>query len=450
MTKRASSASGSRRGGVAPGRDRRVDAVMNTLPSDVLINHLTGWSDRPPAADDPFQQVDLVFAAPGQLNQPGRMFDRLRFGGRFICVAESKADITELAKAYDATEVTGFRIEQSPTSVPAGGPFWRFWRRDRAWYFTARKMHLVRPNEYSSRFTYDVNLAPSEDAPDGYVVRKTIPSRKRVLKNLMHKFPNVDISELERRVDKLCGEVFPVFLTREARFLQQLQTDLPREFRTRVPRVVNITKDSRGFVTEMDMSWLRMGTETMSQLEFAIQAAELLHVLHEHAELMHLDLRLDNVLISRDGVSFVDFGSAAREGEDLSRNPLLRSLFQEIMQTSQIQRVLKRMAETGEVTSQSFLAVRGQADKKVDTFFLAVQMAKPVNNPDIAQLVDFDPRSREAKYIEQLTARVLRPPSDSRKRYDTAEDLLFGLQKIRQHLQNTPAEEQAHRETVAA
>ena len=162
-------------------------------------------------------------------------------------------------------------------------------------------------------------------------------------------------------------------------------------------------------------------------------------MLHEKVELMHLDLRLDNMLVSRDGVAFVDFGSAAREGEDLGRNPLLKSLFNEIMQTSEIQRVLSHMAKSGQVTSQTLLAVRGKADLKLDMFYLAVQMARPTTNPDIAQLVEFDAKGDEARLITQLCNHVLRPGEGDR--FETASDLLNGLKKIQRYLQNKTAAE---------
>ncbi len=71
-------------------------------------------------------------------------------------------------------------------------------------------------------------------------------------------------------------------------------------------------------------------------MEFARQAAELLHVLHDRAGVIHLDLRLDNFVLTEHGVGFVDFGSAVRCGEDLKANPMLGTIFGELMKTSQI------------------------------------------------------------------------------------------------------------------
>ena len=49
------------------------------------------------------------------------------------------------------------------------------------------------------------------------------------------------------------------------------------------------------------------------------------------------------------GVGFVDFGSAVRVNENLKQSPLLSSLFEELMRTSEIQRMMFRMTRTGEV-----------------------------------------------------------------------------------------------------
>jgi serine/threonine protein kinase len=65
----------------------------------------------------------------------------------------------------------------------------------------------------------------------------------------------------------------------------------------------------------------------LTQLEFARQSAELLAALHDAAGVMHLDLRLDNFVITDHGVGFVDFGSAVRVGEEFPEASLLSNLF---------------------------------------------------------------------------------------------------------------------------
>src|SRR5581483_4355134 len=94
----------------------------------------------------------------------------------------------------------------------------------------------------------------------------------------------------------------------------------------RVPHLIDMEKDDRGFVRRLRMNWLRNGGEPLAHMEFARQSADLLRIIH-------LDLRLDNFVVTPHGVGFVDFGSAVRDNEDLSRNPLLQSLFGELMRT---------------------------------------------------------------------------------------------------------------------
>ena len=110
--------------------------------------------------------------------------------------------------------------------------------------------------------------------------------------------------------------------------LKILERDLPKEFRDRVPRVLDLEQDGRGYVHRMWMTWLRQGsTAPLSQLEFSRQAAELLNVVHDTVGIIHLDLRLDNFVITPQGVCFVDFGSAVRVSENIHGNPMLSTIF---------------------------------------------------------------------------------------------------------------------------
>src|SRR6185295_5844733 len=99
--------------------------------------------------------------------------------------------------------------------------------------------------------------------------------------------------------------------------------------------------------------------------------------------------RLDNVVITEHGVSFVDFGSAVRVGEEFPEASLLFNLFDEMMRTSQIQRMLGKMTQRGEVTSEHIVASHQRVDKAVDFFYLAVQINAPLANPDFRGLVEF-------------------------------------------------------------
>ena len=149
---------------------------------------------------------------------------------------------------------------------------------------------------------------------------------------------------------------------------------------------------------------------------------------------MHLDLRLDNFVVTPRGVGFVDFGSSARIGEDISQSPMLTSLFGEMMRTSKIQRMLGRMLDKGQVTNHSFTCVHQKADPAIDTFYLALQINKPANNPHFAHLIDYDPASTQAQAISSLTAAVLRPKDQDQAPFQTAEDILRGIDRIRRRL----------------
>ena len=82
-------------------------------------------------------------------------------------------------------------------------------------------------------------------------------------------------------------------------------------------RLIDVEKDERGFVRSFKMTWLRNGGPKLPQMEFAHQAADLLRAMHDIARVIHLDLRMDNMVITDEGVGFIDFGSASRVGEEL-------------------------------------------------------------------------------------------------------------------------------------
>jgi serine/threonine protein kinase len=222
--------------------------------------------------------------------------------------------------------------------------------------------------------------------------------------------------------------------------LKILERDLPREFRNRVPRVLDLEQDGRGYVHRMWMTWLRQGSDTpLTQIQFARQAAELLNVVHDTVGIIHLDLRLDNFVITPEGVCFVDFGSSVRVGENIHGNPMLSTIFEELMRTSQIQRMLYKMKSSGLVTSQVISEAYQRVDKAVDLFYLAVQMNQPLNNPDFEGLVQFDLNSPEAKGIERLTHDILHPTDPTHPPYRTARDVMIGIRDLERELNNGSA-----------
>ena len=383
--------------------------------------------------------VDILFHQEDEPHFPDEVFGKLRWGGLFVYAARDLEHVASLPYRFAQR---GFVIVQDPTMVrqPILGlrlPF----ISPKLHYFVARKVFLIRPREVTERFTDHVELGPGgagvDSGPDGYVVSKQVPTLERVVARLRARFTDLPYAIVEKRARKFTEKIFPLFLTREAAMLKILERDLPREFRDRVPRVLDLEQDGKGYVHRMRMTWLRQGSETpLSQIEFSRQAAELLNVVHDTVGIIHLDLRLDNFVITPQGVCFVDFGSAVRVGENIHGNPMLSTIFEELMRTSQIQRMLYKMKSSGLVTSQVISEAYQRVDKAVDLFYLAVQMNNPLNNPDFEGLVEFDVNSAEAKGLERLTQDILHPADPMRPPFRTARDVLIGIKDLAKELKN--------------
>jgi hypothetical protein len=359
------------------------------------------------------------------------VFARLRWGGLFVYASSSRRRVVDLAKKFDHD---GFSLEEPPAFVKKPLAWLPFWG-SKVHYFVARKVHLIRPGEFTDRFTYHLELCRHETPQDeDRVVCKRVPTLESVVSRLKKKFPDVATEVLEKRARKFTERIFPTFLTREAAILLILQEHLPSRYAHRVPRVISMEKDIRGFVTSFRMNWLRNGGRPISQLEFALQAADLLRAVHDQAGVIHLDLRLDNMVVTEHGVGFVDFGSAARVGENVGTNPLVGSLYGELMRTSQIQRMLYSMTQTGQVTASHFTRQHGKVDRAIDLFYLAVQLTTPHANPDLAGLIQYDPTSDMALAISELSRLILRPPDPNDTSHRSAKDILRSLELIEQKL----------------
>jgi len=362
---------------------------------------------------------------------PEDIFSNLRWGGRAIIVSDSPQEINELAQRF--TRWGSFALEQSPSSIRKpilGLPIPYVGKLIH--YFTVRKIDLIRPGESSDRFTYHVRLTKRRPDDKQYIVVKSVPTVDRVISRLRAKFPDLPFDELRHRAQKFSDKIFPVFLTREAAMLKILQRDLPEKYRNRVPRCLGVEHDSRGFVRTLYMNWLSNGGRMLSQLEFAIQSTELLAALHDAAGVIHLDLRLDNFVITENGVGFIDFGSAVRGNETFADNSLLSTLYEEMMHTSQIQKMLCRMSDQGLVTADILRQGRNRVDKSVDLFYLTVQFNKPHINPDFVGLVSYNPKNFEARHIKCFTDQVLRPVDSAHSPFQSATDILQGLYKVRE------------------
>jgi len=409
--------------------DRLIDAVYRRVYQPKMNGFLSARS----SPGDSGPPVDFLFACGQDPKLPDEVFDRLLWGGLFIYVDRDAKRVRRIAQDYDGKR--GFILENP-------GSYTRIGRlgiclpglSTCVHYFAARKVNLIQPGQITERFTYQVELMPQPDAEHGYIVCKQVPTYADVVYRLRSRFPDAKESDIQARTTKLVDNVFPTFLTREAAILKILQTELPEPYRQHVPKALGVQKDENGFVRRLAMTWLRTGGPNLSQLEFACQSAKLLSVLHNSAKVMHLDLRLDNFVLTPNGVGFVDFGSSARIGENIEQSPMLTSLFGEMMKTSKIQRMLGRMLEKGQVTNNSFTCVHQKADPAVDTFYLALQINNPAHNPHFAHLVDYDPESLEARAISSLTAAVLRPKSQAESPFQTADDVLRGIERIRNRL----------------
>ncbi len=388
------------------------------------------WGEAGPTDDGP---VDFVFAEGGQSVTPEDVFPLLRWGGQFGFISRDGREVEELCRRLRLHG--GYLVEQGPNTLPAG--LWgvrHLGLGAKRYYLVARKVLLVPPGTYTDRFTFNVRLVRDPGQPTGYAVLKQVPSYQMMAQRLKQRFPKASADLVYDRTHKLVDHVLPVFLSREAAFLSLLQQHLPGELRGRVPQPLGAERGGGGMVSKLKMQWMRLGGRPLTQLEFARQSAELLRALHEDVKLIHLDLRLDNVVITPGGIGFIDFGSSVRMGEDFSASPMLRSLFDEMMSTCQVQRVMGEMTRTGRATSSLFVAAHQKVDRAADLFCLAVQMNNPQKHPDFAGLIDYDPDSEAAKKIELLTKSILRPKDPKRPRYISARDLLGGIVRIERTL----------------
>lgn len=370
----------------------------------------------------------------GDACEPDRLFRVLRWGGQFVYASPRPRQVAELLERYRRRPDFTIDLEPQTITAPRTVRLGRFSARlpllqKRHYFFVARKVLITQPDEITDRYSYDVRLTPN-GSPGNYVVLKQVPTFEHACRRLAARFPDQPREMIEKGARKLVNKVFPVFLTREAALLKIIQRDLPDEYRDRFPTVLDIQQDERGLVQRMTLNWLRLGGEPISQLEFARQATDCLRVLHDRVGVIHLDLRLDNMVVTPRGVGFVDFGSAVRCGEDFSGNPMLQTLFSELLSTSQIQRDLKRLVRKGKVTSRLFTNSQQRIDKAVDLFYLVLQMNNPHTNPDFRGLVRYDRHADDARRLARLSRNVLQPQDDRCLHYRSAADVLQGIERL--------------------
>lgn len=377
----------------------------------------------------PDRRVNYIVADVSPLPDPHEAFIRLTWGGQMLLLCSDAEQAMQAVRVYASHD--GFVVEVGPQSVRTGFVGMRLPGLGPKRYFAVvRKVTLLEPGEDTDRFTFDVRLVRKPELGNRYVVMKQVPRYRRVVSRLHNRFPEASQQVLLERAEKLVKRVFPVFLTREAGFLQLIHRDLPPEYAGRVPEALGFEKASDGTIKRLYMTWVRLGGPSLSHMEFSKQAAELLSVLHDTVGVIHLDLRLDNVLISQGKVCFLDFGSSVRVGEEIHRSPLLSSLFDEMLNSSQIQRTMGKMVDTGRLTSDVIVAAHGKIDKAVDMFYLSLQITKPLANPDLLPYIRYEPGSEVARRIKLLTAAILRPSNPNRPHFISAKDVYIGLTKL--------------------
>ncbi|MEM1109465.1 MAG: phosphotransferase [Planctomycetota bacterium] len=373
---------------------------------------------------------DFEFATDLNDAQPEHVFDRLRWGGLLVFVSAQPRETEALLAHYrDQPE---WLIEQEPEPVtqprfekldalhrlPLPASLRRLLLEKRAVYFTARKVLIDSVDRLTAKYSYDVRLerargkADKRYATDGFVVLKRVPTMEQAIARLQQTCPGVPPARLEAIAAKLVRKVFPIFLTREAAFLKLLQRDLPPDLKTKTPRVMSMEADDNGLVRAMSLKWLRQGGEPISQTDFARQAAELLRALHQQAGVLHLDLRLDNLLVTDAGVCIIDFGSSVRVGEDLSTTATIETMIREMLAASQITRDLERQRRKNLIRSDVFAGLPHPPSPAFDLFALATNMTRPHDNADFKGLVTHDRDSDEGRYFSLLRRRILKPTAD--------------------------------------
>ncbi|MEM9418970.1 MAG: hypothetical protein AAGA25_07980 [Planctomycetota bacterium] len=373
---------------------------------------------------------DYEFSTNFHTARPDQVFDRLRWGGQLIFVSTQPREVEELLGFY--RNKPEWLIEQEPESLvaarfdrakalsrlPLPAPLRRLLLEQQAYFFVVRKVLIDPISRLTAKHSYDVRLVRAQGkaderyATDGFVVLKRVPTMEQAIDRLRQTCPDVPPERLGIIAEKLVRKVFPIFLTREAAFLKLLQRDLPPELKRKTPRVMSMESDNQGLVRAMSMKWLRQGGAPISQTEFAKQTAELLRALHEHVGIMHLDLRLDNLLVTDDGVCAIDFGSSVRIGEDLSTTQIIESLVHEMLQSSQITRDLKRQRRKKLIRSDVFDGLPTPPSPAFDLFALATNMTRPHENADFKGLVTHDRDSEEGQRFSRLRRQILKPAPD--------------------------------------
>jgi len=404
-----------------------TDPALRAVVREALAEETTGrdltWARSDDGQSEP---VHCLFAPPEAPFKPPEVFDRVRFGGVLVVLFKRWREARRCAGLFD--RAGGFEIDQPPATLTLGRN--RLGLPDRVHYFVARKVMMLPPGEFSHRFTFTVSLVRHAMSGGEYAVLKEVPSHELVMKRLRSRYKDLDEKTLAHNASQLVDKVFPLMLTRESGFLRLLEEQLPAGYRERVPKLFGVMRRPDGFVNKMLIKWFRQGGEPISPLEFARESTTLLKLIHEVPRVVHLDMRLDNFLITPEGVCLLDFASSVQLEEDFSESAILQTLFKGWLETSGVQQVMGQMIRKGQLTSAPLVAAHKKVDVAADIFYLALQLPQLHRHHDFGGLLEGEAESEANQALKNLREEVLRPADPQQPTITTARDLLNAIERI--------------------
>lgn len=63
-----------------------------------------------------------------------------------------------------------------------------------------------------------------------------------------------------------------------------------------------------------------------------------------------------------------------------------------------------------------------------------MQVNSPHSNPELKELIRYDKESEEAKLLSEMTSQILRPADPAHPAFNSAADILRGIEKIEETL----------------
>ncbi len=338
------------------------------------------------------------------------LFDTLRWGGQLLILGQNEQAVTACRQRFAGSP--SWCCEQPdklppPQAVP-GGPAVHL--------CTVRKVGIELPGRLTARHSYEVRLVhrpaahPSHElgpGSAGWAVEKRVPTFEETHARLIQTHPTIAPAQANAVVRWLVKTAFPLMLTRETAFLGRIHTYMPAHLAGRTPELLEVEKDPRGMINRIHMTWLRQGGETLSQIAFAQQAAEMLSAAHHAAGLMHLDVRLGNLVVTERGVGLIDFGSSVMIDENLASNRTAQKVIHRTLESSEITENLIRHHNKGLLGNPLFNDLPTPPTAGFDLFALATCMTRPHDLDEFRGLVAFEPHSPDAVTLSQLRRRVL-------------------------------------------